>query len=492
MDSAQNNSSSSPKVKLNLGQTLAAKSKIQELAVKQLWRTGDFQKLILDTNQLSVLEEVARHRASGSVKSFILASRRIGKSVLLCAAAVKECLDKPGTRVLYLSKTTDNLREILDMSMSVVLETAPEDIRPTYKERYLKYVFNNGSEIRFKGLDKAGGDAVRGVKAKLIIFDEACFMSNLHNLVRNIAMPMVVAESGYMLFGSSAPDTPGHESVGVIQECEEAGVLIKRDIYSCPRWTKRQIELFEQEAGGKDSTTFRREYLVHLISEADRAVLPAATEDKMKTLIVEPAPLNYKPDRYVALDIGFRDLTVALFAYWDYPNGKVVIEDELVLKENSATTDNIARGIAEKELQLWDGVRPYKRVCDTDPRLIADLRRLSGIDFVATKKDNLNAQVNHANLMILNNQVQIHPRCRVLIAHMKYALWNKQFTEFQRTSSLGHCDAVAAFVYLIRNITKSRNPIKEQVYSPHYFANAWEQSDLSISQQANKIKKLFG
>jgi hypothetical protein len=421
----------------------------------------------------------------------LLASRRIGKSVFLSTMSVYECLSKPNARVLFLSKTTDNLREIIDQAMTIVLETCPDDIKPVYKERYMKYVFHNGSELRFKGLDKAGGDSVRGVKADLIVFDEAAFMSDLRNLVKDIAMPMIIANGGYMLFGSSAPSTPGHESLSIIQECEAEGTLIKRDIYSCPRWTKEQIALFAREAGGIESTTFRREYMVELIADAERAILPAATESIIKSLTFVPEPLTYEPDRYVAMDIGFRDLTIVLFGYWDYLSGRLVIEDELVLKENQATTDNIANGVFNKEKELWNGRKPYKRICDTDPRLIADLRKLSGIDFVATKKDNLMAQVNNANLMVLNKQLVIHPRCKVLPVHMKYGLWNKQFTQFERSDALGHCDAVAALVYLIRNIARNNNPIKGQVYSPAYFANTWSQAASSGSNQADKLRKFF-
>lgn len=438
-----------------------------------------------------MLAEIKEHRKNGSIKSFVLASRRIGKTVFLSGMAVFECLAKPGARVLFLSKTTENLREIIDQGMSVVLATCPDSIRPTYKERSSKFVFPNGSEIRLKGLDKAGGDSVRGVKADLIVFDEACFMNDLRNLVKDIAMPMVIANHGYMLFGSSAPSSPGHESLSIIQECEAEGTLVKRTIYDCPRWTERQIEQFKREAGGEETTTFRREYLCELVADSERAILPAATAKKMEAIVKTPEPLTYTPDRYVALDIGYRDLTVALFAYWDYLRGKLVIEDELVLKENTATTDNIAKGIREKEQQLWGGSKPYKRVSDTDPRLIADLRKLSGIEFVATKKDNLMAQVNNANIMILNEQIEIHPRCKVLPTHMKYGLWNKQFTMFERSDALGHCDAVAALVYLIRNITKNHNPIIEQPHSPAFFANTW-QEETSSSKQADKLKKFFG
>lgn len=493
-DSPQNNSSTlsnPPKIKLNLERSAQLREAAKDLALAQLWRTNEAHKLLLDSNQLGMLAEIKKHREGGAMKSVVLASRRIGKTVLLCTMAVREALSKPNARILFLSKTTDQLAEIMDQGMQVVLETCPEDVRPILKIRNNKYVFPNGSEVRCKGLDKVGGNALRGVKADLVIFDEFAFIDNLLSLINDVFMPMAIASHGYILFASSAPSTPGHESVGVIHAAAAEGVLIKRTIYDCPRWTPSQIERFKREAGGEDSTTFKREYLCALVTDAASALLPSATEEKLKELTKIPDPPTYVPDRYVSLDIGFGDMTVALFAYYDYLRGVIVIEDEMVLQGNKATTDNIAAGIKAKEEQLWKKAKPYKRVCDTDPRLIADLKKLSDIHFVATKKDNLHAQVNNANLAILNNQIEINPNCKTLLAHMQFGLWNKSFTQFQRTAALGHCDAVAALVYLIRNISRNKNPIPKQNYSSAYYANTWQEQAEGNMSSSEALKKAF-
>ena len=130
-----------------------------------------------------------------------------------------------------------------------------------------------------------------------------------------------------------------------------------------------------------------------------------------------------------------------------------------MLRGNAATTDNIAKRISQKERELWGKHKPHKRVCDTDPRLIADLKKLSNLHFRPTKKDNKEAQVNQVNIMIERNQIQIDPKCKTLLMHMKYGIWNDTRTAFARTKSLGHCDAIDALLYMARNIDRGNNPM---------------------------------
>jgi hypothetical protein len=203
--------------------------------------------------------------------------------------------------------------------------------------------------------------------------------------------------------------------------------------------------------------------MAEVVISRSRAILPALTETRLTEIVGEVDLPNYVPQTYVSLDIGFRDLSVALFGWWDYENAKLVIQDEVVLKGNEATTDNIARHVSNKEYQLWRGLVPHKRVCDTDPRLIEDLKRISNLHFRPTKKDNKEAQINQANIMITRGQLIISPKCKTLLLHMKYGVWNEARTGFARTNVLGHCDAVDALLYMIRNIDRGYSPIEAPV-----------------------------
>lgn len=474
-------------IKLNLDGTEAAKLILRNRASAEMWRRGEFAPLLLRGPQLEMLDAFDK---SSNIMFFFLCSRRIGKSVTLLTAAVRQCLKQPNSRVLYLSTTTEQTAEIIDQTMEVVIENCPPELRPKHKIKDNKFVFPNGSEIRFKGLDKVTHNAIRGVKAHLTILDEACFVRDLKPIVDNAVMPMAISCGGRILFGSTPPESPAHDSVAILQRCELKGAVIKRDIYSMRGilYTDAQITQFEEESGGKDSTVFRREYLAQVVPETESAIVPSATPEKMEQITFSvPMPKAYWPDCYVGIDFGTKDLTVALFGFWDYENARLVIQDELVLRDKRSTTQNIVEGIREIEDRIWDGREPLKRYSDNEPFLLRDINNLHGLKVVVTAKDNKEAQINQLNIMIQNNQIIIDPRCKTLITHLKFGIWNKNRTEFARTKELGHSDAIDALIYLLRNVKRNRNPLPGQQFSPHTHANhGWTNPHQSNSWDALK------
>lgn len=459
----------------------------KQTAQTELWRRGKFLDYVLDQNQQSM---VKAFKESEELLYIWLASRRIGKSVGLIGVAIETAIKKPNSRILYLSKTTDNVLEIVDQASSVILKDCPSDMAPTFHAKDNKFKFKNGSEIRIKGLDNTGPDVIRGIGADLVIFDEFCFMKHLTEIISSVVMPMIIERGGRVLMGSTPPNTPGHDSIEWIQKAEANGAITKKTIYDCPRWTDKQIEAFAREAGGVDSDVFKREYMCQIVVSRDSAILPSFTDSKRETLVMEVERPYYTPDTYVSLDIGMRDLTVALFGWWDYENARLVVEDEIVLGNNSATTDVIAREITQKEYELWQNLVVHKRVCDTDPRLIADLKKISNLNFRPTKKDNKEAQVNQTNIMIARNQIVINPRCKTLLLHMRYGIWNDARTGFARTKALGHCDAVDALLYMVRNVDRGNNPITAQ---PLTHSQVWhgKQPEKIVSDGVHSMRNAF-
>lgn len=458
-------------MKLNLQNTQAARLKLKNLAAAEMWRRGEFAPLLLKGPQLEMVAAFDNYKDN---QFFFLCSRRLGKTVTLFTIAVRECLRTPASKVLYLSMTTDQIREIVAQAEEVVFENCPDDLKPKWKSKEGKFVFPNGSEIRVKGLDKAKGSSIRGVGAKLVIFDEACFMDDLAGIVKSVVMPMVNASKGRVLYGSTPPDSPGHDSIAIISECEAAGGLIVKDIYSMRGilYDDQQIKNFERDAGGADTTVFKREYLAQVVVETDMAIVPAATKENLEKIVKEiEMPKGYWPDCYVGLDIGTRDLTVALFGYWDFENARLVIQDEMVLADKSVTTENIALGIQATEKKLWGARPPYKRFSDNEPLLLRDLKRLHDLDLRVTAKDNKEAQVNQLNIMVNNGSIVINPSCKTLISHLKYGVWNKTRSEFARSKTLGHSDAIDALIYLLRNVKRNRNPVPADFHHPGSFVN---------------------
>lgn len=487
---------------MNLKFNPTKSSKANELRLKnkltaELWRRGDIVDILLKGRQKDIYSLYLANRLNeDSTETFALCTRRGGKSFTAFTIAVAECITNKNYKVMYLSTTTEQVREIVGQISEAVLETCPPELKPEWKSKESKFIFpHNGAEIRVKGLDKVGGSAIRGVKADLVIFDEACFMQDLKYIVEAIVSPMIVAENGHILYASTPPDTPGHESIGIIAKCEKEGALIKYTIDDTlgVLYNQKQIDAFAKTAGGRLSTVFLREYMAEVVVETSRAILPSFTPAVQKECIREvtfPSERNdipFFPDTYVSMDLGFRDLTVALFGYWDYPNATLVIQDELVWKDKAATTSNIASDIKSKEKQLW-GRSAGRRICDNDPRFIQDIKVEHGLKFFKTAKDNKEAQVNLLNIMVNDCLIAIDPKCKTLISHMKYGIWKENRKEFERTKELFHCDAVDALIYMMRNIRRHKNPIPKVYRSPHTYT--MHDTSREMNQDLDKFESM--
>ena len=446
----------------------AAEKLVRSKALRAAWERGLIEDVILKAPQIEMLKFI--DNAKGPL-FFLLCSRRIGKSTVLATLAVRECIRKPGSRVLFLTDSAIHANEILNDTMPTILDSCPEDLRPTPRIKENKLLFKNGSTFTAKGIEGGSAKAVRGLKGDIVIIDEACFIENISHSVYSVLMPMVIAQRGKLICGSTPPDSPGHESVELIQDCESNGTLMRKEIYELKGYLydDEQIASFEKQAGGRLSTRFRREYLAEVVSEDDLSICPSATPEKMSKIIkITNMPSGYNPDCYVGLDLVMRDKTIAIFSYWDYENAKLVVQRESVFEDKKATTTNMAAAFKEMERTLWD-LEPFKRYCDLDLRFIEDIKQLHGIRFQASPKDNKEAAVNQLNIMIQNEQLEIDPSCTNLISQIKYGTWKENRKEFSRSKMLGHCDALDALIFIIRNLKKNRNPIQGSVYSSHTY-----------------------
>ena len=470
---------------LNLrGQKLAAK----RIASAELWKRGKIRSFLLDPCQQGIAKEFDE---SKSMKHIILCSRRLGKSYTLCTLAVEQALAAKNQYIKYLTATARDTREIVLPLMSKIFATCPNSLRPVYNKHESKYVFKNGSEILLHGVDKDGGESLRGQSADLAIIDEAGFVSGqLDYLVSDILMPMLVERDGRMLLSSTPPRDAQHPFVSMVADAEMRGNLTKRIIYDCPRFTQKQIDTFKEEAGGEDTETFQREYLCKIIRVDEISIVPEFDERAEKEITYNKLEIRYDPDCYVSLDPGYADNAAILFGYWDFLNARLVIQREFVA--SGQTTEQLANVIKRYEKDLWGSKQPYKRISDTDLRLIQDLRTLHELKFKKTEKDMKEAQINALRIMVKNRQLLIHESCENLILQLKYGQFKTSSSgrrDFKRTAKLGHCDAIDALLYLIRNINRTRNPIPQQTIDPSLQFDYWASAE--SSSIVNKIKKIF-
>jgi hypothetical protein len=143
----------------------------------------------------------------------------------------------------------------------------------------------------------------------------------------------------------------------------------------------------------------------------------------------------------------------------------------------------------------WDHARaalrqqPFRGVSDTEMRMIADLRSEHGLEFLPTPKDDRDAAINGLRLRFQERKVLIHPRCSVLRAHLDHAIWKPNRTDFAQSDADGHFDALAALVYLNRNVDRQRNPNPPPEHGlsrEDYMVLQTTQSSSNIAQALNQ------
>lgn len=400
-------------------------------------------------------------------------SRRMGKSFYLTIIAFQQCLKKPKSIVKMVQPEVKMIRTNIRPIIQKIIEDCPESIKPHFKTQDNIYLFPNGSEIQLAGSDNGNHEKLRGGDADLCIIDEAGFCSELDYIIRSVLGPTTFLTKGKIIISSTTPPNPDHEFVKYMQKAELEGRVIRKTIFDAleddrgsmyPRITEEIIaDEIKKHDGGMDSESFRTEFLCEVIYNSNEAVVPEFTKEIQEDTIVNwSKPVFY--DRYVAMDIGYVDLTAVLFGYWDFDNGVLVIEDEFYINGPAMTTITLAKNIHEKEESLWinrftgELEKPYLRVSDNNLQLINDLQKDYGLTFIATEKHNKDQYLGELRKMVANRQIIINPKCKVLISHLKSATWNKQRSDFKRSPDNGHYDAVAALMYLTRNIDKTRNP----------------------------------
>lgn len=422
------------------------------------WKLHDLQKKIYDS-----------YYANPDYITTLLISRQTGKSYLLCLLAIEVCLRKPNAIVKYACPKQKMVKTILKPIMRQLLEDCPPELMPEYKENDKLYVFPNGSEIQMAGTDNQNYDNIRGGKSDLWIVDEAGFCSDLDKVVFSVLSPTTLTTNGRGVLASTPdPDQPEHVFIKeFVEPAKLNGRLWLYTIYDNPLLDDAaRNRIISQYPGGIKNPKFRAEFLCEIVRNYENTVIPEF-DDATENLIVSDKYI--RPaffDTYESMDIGGKDFTVVLFAYYDFLKGSVVIEDEFIMREKQ-NSEKIKKAIQEKQENLWGEKPIYLRFADNNNIILLNDLGMHGMTFIPTRKDNKEAAINDLRVRIMNQQIIIHPRCKTLIYHLKYATWARKtekstsasgYKAFARSADGGHFDALDALIYLVRNVIYGKNP----------------------------------
>jgi PBSX family phage terminase large subunit len=472
----------------------------REDVISELWRRGE-----LSWKLNKVQKELKNTVDNDDTKtSVVVVSRRTGKTYWLVIEALMQCIKHPNSVVKFLFPKSKDAKTNIIPIMRMITEDCPEDVKPIFNTQDKMFNFNNGSQIQLAGSD-LGIDGIRGGFAHLCIVDEAGYCSELKYAIRSVLSPTIRTTGGRIIMASTPSKSPDHEFVTEYMIPYKASGRLKIfTIYDNPNFTPEIVqEIIEDYPRGVEDPDFKREYMCEVAIDTESAVCAEFALNKDE-IVISYYEVPDHTDFYIGADIGYVDLTVMLFGYYDFKNATLVITDELVMSGATMTTEALALEIKKKEkLRFFkDGqnTEPYLRVMDNDLKLINDLRQLHNIQFMPTKKDNKAGAINEMKIWMGQGRIRIHERCKHLIYHLEYGQWNSKRTDFKRlndspdkTIKGGHVDAIPALYYLIRNIHAYRNPFPVG-YGTNIGPNTYQSAKLKArrtSQTAETMRKIM-
>lgn len=413
--------------------------------------------------------------------------RRWGKSFLVALLACELCIQKPGARVYWAAETSKQVRKILRSVLRPLLLKCPAHLRPKWNSVDSCYEWPNGSEIHIGGcedLEKA--DRLRGDGCDLFVIDEAGSIALLEYVYKSIATFMALDRDGRVFMPSTPARTPAHPFTNYCMEAELGdGGYERHDIYSA-NFTPKQIADLAHDLGGEKSDDWQREALVQRVVDQARAIFPEFSDPAVEIATLQPhcdvcgvhfdhhdATHAFKwgveepehLDRYVAMDYGHHpDLTAIGFGYYDFKEALTVITHEAELAK--PTSEDVARVVLATEREAWGEAEPYRRVSDTAPLLLHELRGKHGLEFQVTRKDDKEAAINDVRVSLRQRRFRIHPRCKKLRLHMKAGLWNAKRTSYERLAGYGHFDFCDMLIYFKRSIDVYNDPYPAPIAKP--------------------------
>lgn len=423
------------------------------------WEMGVVAPWYLRNSQLDVYEILKKEKLP-----FVEASRQWGKTTTILSHVLEELrtpkADDTSKKCFWFEPQKNQARDIVQPEIDNLQKDCPGRFKFKWRTIDSFYEGPKGARLYVRGVNEDKGESSRGKHCDIIVCDEFGSWRDPDYILDQVLRPMLLTTNGQLAIVSTPPRDLGHLYYRMKDLAMREKRFIQKTIYDNESLSPERILEIMEQAGGKDSAAWRREYLCEAVSEPERLIVPEYSEGKHDVEDDYPYPQSF--DTYVGMDLGMNDYTAVLFAYNDFTKGHLVIDHEILL--NGKNTKQITDAAKTMERELWGPKPPYRRVSDNDIQQIHDMATMCNYSVIPTRKDEKLAAINGLRLRFTANRIKVKKRCRSLRWQLKTGLWNERRTDFQRTSGTGHLDAIAALVYLNRNVDEHHNPFPEKTY----------------------------
>lgn len=448
-----------------------------EYALEYQWRKGDLRHK-LQPQQVPIYDAV-RSLPGEIDEAVLLCARQFGKSYLGVIFALEDCIRHPGKCVLVVGPTLKQAREIVSPRLRELASDAPAGlIRPLKSESKWEVGM---SELVIGGFD-VNSSSQRGKTVQSIYVEEIVDSHPDHYIeaMRSDLGPALTrSQNGRMTFLTTLPKFPDHPFViDTMVKAEYNNALYVYTIDDNTELTPAQYDACVRRSGGKNSVDFRREYMCELVRDPTILVVPDFNEKK------HVSDFEFMSDAHLHIGGdwgGVRDMTVLLLMSHDFVRDQIVIYDERVFPPNTPTS------IIVETVRAMEAGRPCTRAIDMPGQLQVDLLQTHGYEAQMPPKDDWRSAINGMAVKFALDKIRIHKRCRFLIQSCRSGIFNKNKTDFERTSILGHCDALAALMYGIRTQpTHSPYAIQERMEGHRFTSYKRQHNDETLAGVSGK------
>ena len=430
-------------------------------ALRELWTRGDLDYR-LEPQQLELIQGMRDPNVELVYADF---TRRGGKTDCAGTYCISEAI-KSKQDIRYATAYQTDLVEFIRPAFDTILQECPEDLKPEYLDGKRVYQFKNKSRIKLVGLDlKPNG--VRGNGVTIIVIDEAAFVANLEYIYRNVIMPATARRKKQMnrkikfiIISSPPPNAEEHFTfqLRTKAQTEPNGFYLCKTLDEIDSIPPEEKERLLREAGGRDSVTAQREYFCRWIVDSEQAI--CAQFDKTKHVQAFEIPKYINPV-FAGDSGGVQDKTVGYIGTYCHERKKVLVYKESAHNPNTTSAviiQSFKDLVANTKMNQW---------LDAPGQIRIDYAT-AGFATALPPKDDFHAGLQMLRTAFYNDEVLIHPDCTLLIKTLSGGLLNKAKTDYQRTKELGHADAAAALIYLLRVIDKQSDPRPKPSFRTHH------------------------
>lgn len=466
-----------------------------EAIIREAWFRGNLRYLTKPGPQRDAYDFVRnRDKSWAAFSPFVFNfHRRLGKTFLSILLCIEECLRRKGVFAKFAAPSSIQAYDVLEEHWAIIMQDCPPELEPKpWKNE--KFTFRNPrwansphdfSILRLYGVKNDRGNKMRGGSTDLAILDECREMEDLQYTWGSVLLPTFRGRPEPLaLMISTPPESMDHPWVSrYIKQAQERGLYRVMPGSEDPTWTEEEDDAMAREMGGRDTPEYQREIECKLISDGSNLIIPEfgrgdIVDEKQRLIANAFVGEHERPKHYIAYTIGdmggagkmTTDRTGILFAFLDFTDETLVIEDELFLRDYD--TESLALMWRDKCRQVYDQssereqgrelLRVYWYADCTEQQRI-DFARLYQVTTSPIITQDKEAARKLLRTAFNVGRIKIHPRCVELMYQLRNGTRLPR-GDFTRSDRLGHCDLVSALIHLYRVVNFDENPIPTPTY----------------------------